>query len=117
MYTVGWYVEAKGARKDPALIAFEGLSSNELATSNDFYTAMVNDAAYDRTILIKLAMPLQTDLMISGLVEELQISPKNSVSHFVLFYSILFYLIITLCVFLTYEKLNCRYKLSLLISP
>lgn len=96
---MGWYVEAKGARKDPALIAFEGLSSNELATSNDFYTAMVNDAAYDRTILIKLAMPLQTDLMISGLVEELQISPKNSVSHFdllyfILFYSILFYFIL-----------------------
>lgn len=81
MYTVGWYVEAKGARKDPSLMAFEGLSANELATSNDFYAAMVNDAAYDRTILIKLAMPLQTDLMISGLVEELQISPKNSVSH------------------------------------
>ena len=54
MYTVGWYVEAKGARKDPALIVFEGLSANELATSNDFYTAMVNDAAYDRTILIKM---------------------------------------------------------------
>lgn len=92
---MGWYVEAKGARKDPALIAFEGLSANELATSNDFYTAMVNDAAYDRTILIKLAMPLQTDLMISGLVEELQISPKNSVStHFILFLFIYFHFIL-----------------------
>ena len=90
MYTVGWYVEAKGARKDPALISFEGLSANELATSNDFYSAMVNDAAYDRTILIKLAMPLQTDLMISGLVEELQISPKNSVSNFYTVFASLF---------------------------
>jgi hypothetical protein len=80
VYSVGWYVEAQGARKDPALRAFEGLSANELATSSEFYSAMTVNAAYDRTIFIKLAMALQTDLMIRGLVEELQISPKNSVS-------------------------------------
>jgi hypothetical protein len=81
VYSVGWYVEAQGARKDPALRAFEGLSANELATSSEFYSAMTVNAAYDRTIFIKLAMALQTDLMIRGLVEELQISPRNSVSH------------------------------------
>ena len=80
VYTVGWYVEAQGARKDPFLRAFEGLSANELATSNDFYDVMTKNSQYDRTIFIKLAMALQTDLMIRGLVEELQISPKNSVS-------------------------------------
>ena len=80
VYTVGWYVEAQGARKDPYLRTFEGLSSNELATSNDFYDAMTRkESLYDRTIFIKLAMALQTDLMIRGLVEELQISAKNSV--------------------------------------
>ena len=80
VYTVGWYVEAYGARKDPFLRPFEGLSANELATSNDFYDAMTKkESLYDRTIFIKLAMALQTDLMIRGLVEELQISPKNSV--------------------------------------
>ena len=77
---MGWYVEAYGARKDPFLRPFEGLSANELATSNDFYDAMTKkESLYDRTIFIKLAMALQTDLMIRGLVEELQISPKNSV--------------------------------------
>ena len=81
VYTVGWYVEAQGARKDPFLRAFEGLSANELATSNDFYDVMTKNSQYDRTIFIKLAMALQTDLMIRGLVEELQISPKNSVSR------------------------------------
>lgn len=81
MYSVGWYVEAQGARKDPALRAFEGLSANELATSSEFYSAMTVNAVYDRTIFIKLAMALQTDLMIRGLVEELQISPRNSVSY------------------------------------
>ena len=80
VYTVGWYVEAQGARKDPYLRAFEGLSANELATSNDFYEVMTRNSQYDRTIFIKLAMALQTDLMLRGLVEELQISPKNSVS-------------------------------------
>ena len=79
---MGWYVEAYGARKDPFLRPFEGLSVNELATSNDFYDAMTKkESLYDRTIFIKLAMALQTDLMIRGLVEELQISPKYSVSR------------------------------------
>lgn len=73
-------MEVQGARKDSSLKAFEGLGASELSTSTDFYSAMVTNAAYDRTIFIKLAMALQTDLMIRGLVEELQISSKNSVS-------------------------------------
>jgi hypothetical protein len=75
-------VEVQGARKDASLKAFEGLGASELSSSTDFYSAMVSNAAYDRTIFIKLAMALQTDLMIRGLVEELQISAKNSVSNF-----------------------------------
>ena len=74
-------MEVQGARKDSSLKAFEGLSASELSSNTDFYSAMVGTAAYDRTIFIKLAMALQTDLMIRGLVEELQISAKNSVSN------------------------------------
>jgi hypothetical protein len=77
VYTVAWYVDYHGASKDPNLHAFEGLSSNELATSDKFYQAMTK-GLYDRTIFVKLAMNLKTELMIRGLVQELQITPKNA---------------------------------------
>ena len=76
---MGWYVEMQGARKDPSLRAFETLSDSELATSPAFYEAMVEpDAQYDRTVFIKIAMTLKTDLMINGLVNELGVSRENA---------------------------------------
>ena len=76
---MGWYVEMQGARKDPSLRAFESLSDSELATSPAFYEAMVApDAQYDRTVFIKIAMTLKTDLMINGLVNELGVSRENA---------------------------------------
>lgn len=79
IYVVGWYVEQHAARRDPSLKAFEGLSDNELASSSAFYEAIEGDASYDRTLFVKLAMNLKTEMMITGLVAELEIQPKNAV--------------------------------------
>ena len=81
VYTLGWYVEMNAAQKDPTLKKFEGLSDSELASSPEFYDAIISEnATYDRTIMVKLAMALKKDLMVKGLVEELQVLPKNAVS-------------------------------------
>jgi hypothetical protein len=80
---VGWYIEMNSARSDPTLKPFEGLSDSELATSSEFFQAMTKPAAYDRTIFIKLAMTLKTDLIIEGLVTELGITRRHAVSAMV----------------------------------
>jgi hypothetical protein len=67
------------AKWDPTLKPFEGLSESELATSPEFFQAMAKPAGYDRTVFIKLAMTLKTDLIIEGLVTELGITKKHSV--------------------------------------
>ena len=84
VYTVGWYVELQGAKRDPMLRQFEGLADHELANSREFYEAMRSPSVlYDRTIFIKLAMTLKTDLMIQGLVEELGLTKENAVSLYI----------------------------------
>jgi hypothetical protein len=79
VYTVGLYVELHAAMKDPSLRAFEGLAEGELANSPAFYAAVAaNGAGYDRTLFIKLAMTIKSELMIAGLVEELGVSRESA---------------------------------------
>jgi len=79
VYTVGWYVEANGARNDAELKSFLEFDANELATDESFFQAMVSpNAKYDRTLLIKLNLALKCEVMVAALVEELLVTPRNS---------------------------------------
>ena len=79
VYTVGLYVEFHSGQKDPSLRVFEGLAEGELANSPAFYAAVAaSGATYDRSLLIKLAMTLKSELMIQGLVEELGVSRESA---------------------------------------
>ena len=74
-------MEIDAAKKDPTFKPFEGLSDSELSTMPEFFQAMTKPAGYDRTIFIKLAMSLKTDLIVEGLVSELGITRKHAVSN------------------------------------
>ena len=60
------YVDAVAAQKDPTLLSFKSMSSAELALSERFYAVMSKPAAYDRSLMIKLAMNLKTEMMVTG---------------------------------------------------
>eukprot|EP01038_Epipyxis_sp_PR26KG_P010287 gene10287-13830_t len=77
IYTIGWYVEAKAVQEDESFIPYKDKSFEELIMDENFYSLMTK-GSYERTILVKLAMTLKTELIIQGLVEELHLKPLHS---------------------------------------
>lgn len=52
---------------------------DELVNSPEFMDALASPrAAYDRSILVKMAMGVKRDMLIDGLVQELRMLPANS---------------------------------------
>ena len=82
IYSMAWYVDAAVARQEPLLQPFRSMSLAELQQSTDFYRAVSTEGAFDRTLMLKLAMTLKKDLLIQGLIEELPLKPRNSVNAF-----------------------------------
>ena len=82
IYSMAWYVDAAAARQEPLLQPFQSMSVAELQQSTDFYRVVSTEGSFDRTLMLKLAMTLKKDLLIQGLVEELPLKPRNSVSPF-----------------------------------
>ena len=82
IYSMAWYVDAAAARQEPLLQPFQSMSVAELQQSTDFYRVVSTEGSFDRTLMLKLAMTLKKDLLIQGLVEELPLKPRNSVSAF-----------------------------------
>lgn len=77
VFNVGWYVDADHINKDPIFEKFDGKKSSELKNP-EFYDAMIAPSKYyDRSVMIKLAMTLQCDMMINSLVDELDMLPRN----------------------------------------
>ena len=83
IYSMAWYADAAAARQEPLLQPFQSMSVSELQQSTDFYRVVSTEGSFDRrTLMLKLAMTLKKDLLIQGLVEELPLKPRNSVSPF-----------------------------------
>jgi len=82
IYSMAWYVDAAASRQEPLLQPFQSMSVAELQQSTDFYRVVSTEGSFDRTLMLKLAMTLKKDLLIQGLVEELPLKPRNSVSPF-----------------------------------
>jgi len=79
VYTMGWYVEADKLKDNLLFKPFQGLSSKELSNNPIFYETMIAESDYDRSLLIKLAMTIKCELMISGLMDELGMSDNNKI--------------------------------------
>jgi hypothetical protein len=71
-------MERPAAREDPRLMPYHHKSPVDLQMNSSFYEAMIDENAnYDRSLLIKLAMTLKCELIIQGLVEELDMTERN----------------------------------------
>ena len=76
IYTVGMYVDAQKAAKSPELQKFRGMSAESLRKDQSFYEAMVSkDDLYDRSIWIKLLIPIKASLV----KKNLEVSPHPSI--------------------------------------
>lgn len=82
VYSVGWYVDAKALQQDQRFLPFYDKTYESLKNSSEFNMLMTKPGGYDRSLFIKLAMTLKKDMVLQGLVEELQISRKNAVSRY-----------------------------------
>lgn len=77
VYTVAWYAEVEGLRKDPTMQAFKDRPASELSKDPSFFEAMVAPANYDRSLYIKLAMKLKCEMMLQGLMDDLLMKDHN----------------------------------------
>lgn len=80
VYSVGWYVDAKAVQQDERFLPYSDQSYDALKSSVEFNKLMTKSGGYNRSLFIKLAMTLKKDMVLQGLVEELQISRQNAVS-------------------------------------
>lgn len=78
VYTVAWYIDVNRAYTSLSLQSFHHKSANDLVSSADFYKAISSSADYDKSILVKLAMPLKTETLVQGLVKEMLLKPEHS---------------------------------------
>jgi hypothetical protein len=85
VYTVGWYVDVAALQSDSRFASFAGYSYEQFVQSNEFSNLMAQSGGFDRSLFIKLAMNLKKDVVIQGLVEDLELKPANGVSIMFLF--------------------------------
>lgn len=79
VYTIAWYVDVAIAQRDSELATYRGSKLPDLLSNEEFLTVMHSRGRFDRTLLIKLAMTLNKDQVIQGLVEELLLERRNAV--------------------------------------
>jgi hypothetical protein len=78
VYSMGWYVEAQAAQRDPLLQSFQHMPVADLQQTQAFYDRMCAPGApFDRTLLVKLAMTLKTKMLLEGFLNEVVLQPQN----------------------------------------
>jgi hypothetical protein len=83
---VGWYADLTGLRADPSLRRILALSPSSasspaaLASSPDYYAALLAECPYDRSLLIRFLLPVQTRAALASIAQDSQLSPANMVS-------------------------------------
>lgn len=77
VYSMGWYVEADAAQRDPSLRAYRDKPLSELQSTEAFYQQLSSGGSYDRTLFVKLAMTLKTKMLLEGFLSEIVLQPQN----------------------------------------
>lgn len=78
VFDIAWYLDPILASIDPVLLPYKNMKAEELSNNQSFYNSIIEPSKYyDRSILIKLAMTLKCEMMIQGLVDELDMSDHN----------------------------------------
>lgn len=77
VYSMAWYVEAAAAQTDPSLLAYRDKPLSELQASEDFYELLSSAGRFDRTLFVKLAMTLKTQMLLEGFLSEIVLQPQN----------------------------------------
>ena len=78
VYTMGWFLEKRAAIASSSLASFTGVSVAELQGSDEFYRIMSQEAEpFDRSLMVKLAMTIKTHILIEGLLNEMDMTPRN----------------------------------------
>ena len=79
VFTIGWYLDRDRVARDATLAPFKLATAEERLSSSEYFDALASPtAAYDRSVLVKLAMGVKRDLLIEGLVQELNLRPESS---------------------------------------
>jgi hypothetical protein len=79
VFSIAWYADKAKAAQDRSLSSFKDMSAEERMSSSEFYDALVSPHAhYDRSILVKMAMSVKKDMLIDGLVQDLNLRPEHS---------------------------------------
>lgn len=79
VFSVAWYLQRDKAATDSTLAAFRETNNEDMAASNTFFDALASPlASYDRSLLVTMAMDVKKDLLLAGLVQELDLKPENS---------------------------------------
>ncbi|KAJ1430278.1 hypothetical protein B484DRAFT_51752 [Ochromonadaceae sp. CCMP2298] len=76
IYSMGWYVDSEAAQ-DASLAPFRGAPLHQLRQNEDFFEALAARGDYDRTLFVKLAMTLKTQILLEGFLAEIYLLPKN----------------------------------------
>lgn len=76
VFSLAWYIDKEKASQDSTLSYYR---NHEDHLSSEFYDALISPHAhYDRSILVKMAMSVKRDMLIEGLVQDLNMKPENS---------------------------------------
>jgi hypothetical protein len=77
IYSMAFYIDTEAAQLDASLQAFRSTPLFELRQDEAFFEALAAKGDYDRTLFVKLAMTLKTQILLEGFLAEIYLLPKN----------------------------------------
>lgn len=78
IYGVGYYIDIEEAAKSTRLQKYQGKSIHELQQDENFYgDMMAKEDAYDRSLYLKLQLPLKASMVKASLEAEWNMDPEN----------------------------------------
>jgi hypothetical protein len=79
VYTVALYVDRDGLLADPIVPRFRGQNVTAGEGTVPFVESLLAEVAYDRVVLIQLAMTLSKSTLLKGLVDDLPMKDEHKV--------------------------------------
>ena len=79
IYSVAFYIDKSAAKRDAKLAKFKSLNARSLLDSADFVSALLESMPYDRSLSFRLALVVNRDTLVNGLVDEMPMTVEHKV--------------------------------------
>jgi len=76
---IGWYVNIQSIQTEKAFQIYSNLTKTQLLSSSSFFQLMYSsNLSYERSMLIKLSMSIPKDILINGLLQEMNLTLSHA---------------------------------------